>query len=164
MYSELRRKDIYNYTFFGVSDEWFIMLFANDSFDHCVPYSSSCVSERRKPWSQKPETSTHVYVLGTVLIRSSKNLPAYHLWLFQITLMKVMSVCGMSGQIKFHFVFSFCIFPRNMWFSLFEQTQHNHNFGFSEVREFPKYYKYTKSLSDSLCVHLFVFVFCSLHI
>lgn len=76
----------------------------------------------------------------------------------------VMSVCAMTAQIKFYFVFSFCIFPRNVWFSLFEQAQHNHNFGFSEVRKFSKYYKYTKSLSDSLCVHLFVFVFCSLHI
>lgn len=70
----------------------------------------------------------------------------------------------MTAQIKFYFVFSFCIFPRNMWFSLFEHAQHNHNSGFSEVREFPKYYKYTKSLSCSLCVHLFVFVFCFLHI
>lgn len=96
------------------------------------------------------------------ILQNSSCLSSLTFW--DYTNSFVRPVCAMTAQIKFYFVFSFCIFPRNMWFSLFEHAQHNHNSGFSEVREFPKYYKYTKSLSCSLCVHLFVFVFCFLHI
>lgn len=96
------------------------------------------------------------------ILQNSSCLSSLTFW--DYTNSFVRPVCAMTAQIKFYFVFSFCIFPKNMWFSLFEHAQHNHNSGFSEVREFPKYYTYTKSLSYSLCVHLFVFVFCFLHI
>lgn len=70
------------------------------------------MSERRKPWSQKPETSTHVYVLGTVLIRSSKTLPACHLWLFEITLIPLLGLCVQwLPKESFILCFLFVFFP-----------------------------------------------------
>lgn len=53
-------QDFYNYTFFGVSDEWFIMLFAHDSFVHCFSYSVCQREGSREAKNLKPQL-TYTY-------------------------------------------------------------------------------------------------------
>lgn len=54
------------------------------------------------------------------ILQNSSCLSSLTFW--DYTNSFVRPVCAMTAQIKFYFVFSFCIFPRNMWFSLHNTT------------------------------------------